>query len=393
MAQISIRYHNKCLKIARGKIKEDDKFTCPICDHRVKIPRDAARPKLEELQDWQAEILSLPFQPEEDAVLEELISCAQNFRDSIRPLTNNITTTRDDVTTQQFYLRKLEGADVLLAYETNFFRQELHKWAPVAPHSPPILQYSLSTRKPRPTKQQKLMARLGVNNPEDLPAEHKTKQHTFKHHRKSTDSQSSKGPQPLQPAPHFTNRPDSANGLASPVPLSNRTYRPPSLISTSNVDPSYTTMFTTVSPQQTSPTEFINPSPPFAWQNRHSAQTVSPRTLNSPTFSPATPNGVAAAVDSSLFSPTNNSFAAAALRDVSGMRSNSLASPMRDSFSHSHKNSNETGNLFADFTTVDDDEPGRNEAGEALEGLEVVGSSSQDEEQTRKLADEYLTTE
>ena len=442
-----LRYHNKCLKIARGKIKEDDKFLCPICDHRVKIPRDAARPKLEELQDWQGEVPSLPFQPEEETVLDEIIVCAQQFRDSIRPLTNNITTTRDDVTTQQFYLRKIEGADVLLAYETNFFRQELHKWAPVAPNSPPVLEYSLSTRKPRPTKQQKLMAQLGINNPEDLPQEYKTKQHTFKHHRKSTDSQSSsKGPQPPQPikprprvkidgvyrsvsptwlqdllksrpenmqrdeagmpangadenshdqegVSKLNKRPDSASSLASPVPPLNYAYKPPPPISTSNVDTSYASMFTTQSPQQTSPAEFINPSPPFAWQNRESTGANSPGALNSPLFRPMTPNGSGPPADSSLFSPTHSSFAAAALRDATGTQSNSLASPMRDGFGHSHKNSGGTLNLYADFPAAGEDEPGRNEAGEALEGLGVVGSSSQDDEQAQKLADEFLATE
>ena len=62
-------YHGKCLKIARGKVKEDDKYTCPVCDHRVKIPRDATRPKLEDLQSWQDELETLPFQAEEEETL------------------------------------------------------------------------------------------------------------------------------------------------------------------------------------------------------------------------------------------------------------------------------------------------------------------------------------
>ena len=86
----------------------------------------------------------------------------------------------DELTTQRFYLRKLEGAEILLSNEINFFRQELHKWAPVAPTPPPILQVSLSTRKPRPTKQQKLMSQLGITNPDDLPQHLKTKTHQFK---------------------------------------------------------------------------------------------------------------------------------------------------------------------------------------------------------------------
>jgi histone demethylase JARID1 len=158
------------LKIARGKVKEFDKYTCPICDWRRKIPRDAARPKLEDLQDWQAEVAHLPFQPDEEEVLDNIVRKATAFRKFLQSFTNAACTTTEEVPTLIFYLRKIEGAEVLLAYETNFFRQEIHKWAPVAPEAPPILEQSLSTRKPRPTKSQKIMAQMGVERVEDLPA-------------------------------------------------------------------------------------------------------------------------------------------------------------------------------------------------------------------------------
>ncbi|PYH69308.1 putative PHD transcription factor (Rum1) [Aspergillus vadensis CBS 113365] len=181
-------YHGKCLKIARGKVKEFDKYTCPICDWRQKIPRDAARPKLEDLLEWQAEIAGLPFQPDEEEILDNIINQATTFRDFLHSFTNAACTTTEEVPTLIFYLRKIEGAEVLLAYETNFFRQEIHKWAPVAPEPPPILEQSLSTRKPRPTKQQKIMAQLGVERPEDLPPHLRTKQPNFAK-RKSIESQ------------------------------------------------------------------------------------------------------------------------------------------------------------------------------------------------------------
>ncbi|KAL9094407.1 MAG: hypothetical protein Q9165_003257 [Trypethelium subeluteriae] len=169
-------YHGKCLKIARGKVKEDDKYTCPICDWRKKIPRDAARPKLEELQSWRDEIPSLPFQPEEEECLDKICDHAQQFRDWMKQYINPTQpTTFDEVANFRFFLRKIEGADILLAYETNFLRHELHKWAPIAPEPPPIIEISQSTRKPRPTKQQKLMAQYNVDNPDDLPQHLRTK--------------------------------------------------------------------------------------------------------------------------------------------------------------------------------------------------------------------------
>jgi histone demethylase JARID1 len=195
------RYHSKCLKLARGKLKEEDKYTCPICDYRVKIPRDATRPKLEELQGWQDEIPSLPFQPEEEETLESLINHGSQFRDYVAQYINPVMSSPEELTTQRFYLRKLEGAEILLSDEINFFRQELHKWAPVAPQPPPILNVSLSTRKPRPTKQQKLMTQLGITNPDLLPA----------HMRPKTQQAKGKSVDPtrpsLQPAPEQSHTP------------------------------------------------------------------------------------------------------------------------------------------------------------------------------------------
>lgn len=198
-------YHGKCLKIARGKVKEDDKYTCPICDWRVKIPRDAARPKLEDLQAWFDELETLPFQPVEEKTLSNICESGQVFRDFIRPYVEpSMEPTPEEVSILRFYLRKVEGADILLAHETNYLRQQLHRLAKVAPEAPPLTDASHSTRKPRPTKQQKLMAQLGITNPEDLPTQYKMKPHVAK--RKQSDVV---GGLPLQPAMNSTSPPGS----------------------------------------------------------------------------------------------------------------------------------------------------------------------------------------
>ncbi|KAH7368667.1 histone demethylase JARID1A [Plectosphaerella cucumerina] len=181
-------YHGKCLKIARGKVKDEDKYTCPICDWRIKIPRDAARPKLEDLIIWADRIPSLPFQPEEEEVLNKIINNAQEFRAHIQVLCTNIVSTESEADTQRFYLRKIEGAEILLAYETNFFRQELHKWYPVAPKAPPVLEVSKSTRKPRPTKLQKLLAQYGVEEIEELPEKEQAKAWSLKRKQQNAEA-------------------------------------------------------------------------------------------------------------------------------------------------------------------------------------------------------------
>ena len=300
-------------------------------------------------------------------------------------------TTPEEVTTQRFYLRKIEGADILLAFETNFFRQELHKWAPVAPEPPPILEISLSTRKPRPTKQMKMMAQLGIDNPDDLPQQFKAKQYQFKS-RKSSDAQSTKAPQPLQPAPQFMRGSDTPGSLSHSASIGatvgsrGHSQRLPQPISTGHSDPAYSAYFPTMSPQSGQPHgDFGNPSPPFTWQNRSLNPNQSPALVNSPIFRPATPTqGSAPPLDPSLFSPTTHQFAASALRAVTAAPSpGSLLSPLRDTYGPGPSSSGANmDSIFADFTT-DADDQSRNEAGEALEGLGVVSGSQEDDEGQR----------
>lgn len=153
----------------------------------MRIPRDAARPKLEDLIDWYDEIPGLPFQPEEEELLKKIIDNAQSFRNHVAAFCNPVLSTRNEAETQRFYLRKIEGAEVLLSDETNFFRQELHKWSPVAPEPPPIIEISKSTRKPRPTKLDRLLMQHGVHDVEDLPEAVKSKGLSLKRKRQNAE--------------------------------------------------------------------------------------------------------------------------------------------------------------------------------------------------------------
>lgn len=355
------RYHGKCLKIARGKVKEFDKYTCPICDWRQKIPRDAARPKLEDLQDWQAEIPNLPFQPDEEEVLESIVSQATAFRDFLQGFSNAACTTTEEVPTLIFYLRKIEGAEVLLAYETNFFRQEIHKWAPVAPEPPPILEQSLSTRKPRPTKQQKIMAQLGVERPEDLP-EHLRPKQTNSAKRKSVDAQATRPTtvQPAQPPPSSSRPEPPASGpTLAPMPDSTSAPYPFSAnfsLPTSDSTPAFA------------------PNSSSAFLPHAAAQ--------DPSFLPRSPTPQTQGLDSSLFSPprfacdTPSGPSAVDVDNNHPFASSSSPRPNLD-------------DVFADLTNQDAEpepvaepeplgpEPMENmHADEALEAMDVVSNDS-----------------
>ncbi|KAL0465761.1 PLU-1-like domain-containing protein [Neurospora intermedia] len=225
-------YHGKCLKIARGKVKEDDKYTCPICDWRVKIPRDASRPKLEDLIAWYEEIPNLPFRPEEEGVLKDIIDMAERFRKHISPLCSGFSTAAD-AENQRFYLRKIEGAEILLAYETNYLRQELHKWNPVAPEPPPILEQSKSTRKPRPTKLQKLLQQHGVQDPDDLPEDVRGRANSLKRKAQNAEAHAGglgtgPGMHPYGPGHTYFSRQSSAQPQTPGLPMTNSSHAHPS---------------------------------------------------------------------------------------------------------------------------------------------------------------------
>ncbi|CBF74118.1 hypothetical protein AN8211.2 [Aspergillus nidulans FGSC A4] len=338
-------YHGKCLKIARGKVKECDKYTCPICDWRQKIPRDAARPKLEDLQEWQSEIPSLPFQPDEEQILERIINQATAFREFLQRYTNTACTTTEEVPTLVFYLRKIEGAEVLLAYETNLFRQEIHKWQPVAPEPPPILEQSLSTRKPRPTKQQKLMARMGIQSPEDLPPHLRPKQ-TNPAKRKSIDTQASRPPT-MQPASQTSGDNTSTDSRIGPTLAPNDAQSAPYPFSANYPLPASDT------------------ASAFAPEASAFLPHVSADSASFPPRSPTPPHGL----PSSLFSPPRYS------RTATG-------GPSGIDIDHSNPFGSSPRNLddvFADLTNQDadpepeqDPEPMENtHANEALELLDV----------------------
>lgn len=337
-------------------MKEFDKYTCPICDWRQKIPRDAARPKLEDLQEWQGEIPFLPFQPDEEQTLDSIVSQATAFRDFLQSFTNAACTTSEEVPTLIFYLRKIEGAEVLLAFETNFFRQEIHKWAPIAPEPPPILEQSLSTRKPRPTKQQKIMAQLGVDRPEDLPSHLRTKQlnHTK---RKSIGSPSNGPPSVPPPAPH------TAGDSQPPVPVDNEPMLAP------NPDaqiPTYPFSANYSLPAGDPTQDFATGSSAFL---PHAA-------VDSPPLPPRSPSPHHQGLDTSLFSPPRfNRDNGEAPPGVDVDNSNPFGSSPR----------NNLDDVFADLTNQDaepepEPEPMENtHANEALEALNASNGDDHDE--------------
>ena len=389
-----------------------DTFTCPICDWRVKIPRDAARPKLEDLQYWADEISGLPFQPEEEELLKRIIDKAQAFRDFLRQYIEGpqICRTSEEMWTIAFYLRKIEGAEVLLARETNVFRQDLHKWQPIAPEPPPMIKDSLSTRKPRPTKQQKIMKEMGVEKIEDLPPHLRMKQAT---RRKNTDASSSNGstrPPPLQPADQMQRQSSGAGSIPGQImapsdtpiglPRQASTGNPPTNGPSPHSDHTQLLAMGQTEPFRHNP--FINSTGPQSYGSHSPSSMFSPETsmppsgLRDPMMASAFSGGPAGAADPSFDGIFNPSFAMA-IGDEDDIRTG-LASTNGGSaagnLAPEHLSSPTTGDvdgIFAEMTNEEPETQGhgdpeaapttlRQEAHQVCEALEIMGSPNREED-------------
>ncbi|KAJ9661694.1 hypothetical protein H2198_001870 [Neophaeococcomyces mojaviensis] len=390
-------YHAKCLKLARGKVKEYEMFTCPICDWRVKIPRDAARPKLEDLQSWADEMPTLPFQPDEEDLLNRIVDKAQAFREFLSQYTNGnqLCRTIEEMPEMLFYLRKIEGAEVLLAYETNVFRQELHKWQPIAPEPPPIFDQSLSTRKPRPTKLQKLMREFDVEKPEDLPPHLRTKTYM---RRKPTESYPTGTlmPRPLNESPSI------GGSVGSPTQLSGHAggNTPDAAKPGSTSGPKVVRAFGS---------DFVGPSPAFGNTFNSNNAGGYPETSPSPLFSPTAESGpgrlhdamVSAALarsaqsggesDPSFPMFRNNADGDEDLRTgLAGTPGNGAEDAENDDGSPAE---GEYDGFFKEMTNqdednADDDPPSLDhETSQATEALEMIKNSNDDGEEDKSAGD------
>jgi len=140
----------KCLKINKKKFDQNDAWECPICDWRKEIVRTATRPSLEELKQWVALAPNLAFLPDEFFIVNKIIRDAQSWAASIQHLLRGDQ--MPPLSKCRFYLRKLEGAEVFLPNEYNYFRRSAHALAPLSNTPPPLVAESKVARKQKPKK-------------------------------------------------------------------------------------------------------------------------------------------------------------------------------------------------------------------------------------------------
>lgn len=140
----------KCLKISKKKFDRNEGWDCPICDWRKEIVRSSMRPTLAELKEWVQAAEGLSFLPEELSTVRKNIALADAWIVSIQPIVQSGDL--QSISICRFYLRKIEGAEIFLPNEYNFFRRAAHALAPITSTPPPLIAESRPTKKPRPRK-------------------------------------------------------------------------------------------------------------------------------------------------------------------------------------------------------------------------------------------------
>ena len=242
----------KCLKISKKKFDQNEGWECPICDWRKGIARTTSRPTLSDLKEWIAAAETLPFRPEELEITVKNIDLVETWAASVHPVIDNL----DALTINKcrFYLRKIEGGEIFLPGEYNFFRRAAHALAPTSATPPPAAAETKVAKKPRMKKpkldvvasaQQRESHRFGPRydpEPRLLPAQRYPPMHTdlgqhppYANSQSYTSYHSSAGPPMHSLPPKGMFMPPQAQILPSPFrPDERRPPQPPQVPSCSS---------------------------------------------------------------------------------------------------------------------------------------------------------------
>ncbi|KAG5357849.1 Jumonji/ARID domain-containing protein 2 [Yarrowia sp. B02] len=133
-------YHSKCLKNAGVKTRSQEEFICHICDNHVPTQWKDYKPSLEEIEEVFKQSHSLPLQCPEVILLQHVIQKAGEVKEKLEiqvirgkdPKTSDLSAEE-----ARYYLRRLEGVDLVIPSLVDFFRQLVWLKDPVG-SKPPI---------------------------------------------------------------------------------------------------------------------------------------------------------------------------------------------------------------------------------------------------------------
>jgi hypothetical protein len=106
-------YHCPCLKITKREARKLT-YICPICDLSKPVPRKGAFPSIDQLESIVLAARTLNFVPTELPLLDQILSSVRNLQYAAQQYLMKNQFHKTDVSVIKFYLRKLEGCDIML---------------------------------------------------------------------------------------------------------------------------------------------------------------------------------------------------------------------------------------------------------------------------------------
>lgn len=132
-------YHSKCLKNAGVKTRSQEEFICHICDSHVPTQWKDYKPSLEEIEEVFQQSHWLPLQCPEVVLLQHVIQRSSEVQEK---LTTRVIRDQDpkasDISADEarYYLRRLEGLELVIPKMVDYFRQVIYSKDPVGSKPP-----------------------------------------------------------------------------------------------------------------------------------------------------------------------------------------------------------------------------------------------------------------
>ncbi|ORZ33154.1 PLU-1-like protein-domain-containing protein [Catenaria anguillulae PL171] len=125
-------YHCPCIKLSKREAKKL-MYVCPVCDLSQAVPRRTViTPPVEMVEEVVREAYQLPFRPPEISTLELIYNSVNGLRTAVQQFLAKNMFHRSDVPVIKFYLRKVEGCDVIIP-EVSQLRDLVERYAKYVP--------------------------------------------------------------------------------------------------------------------------------------------------------------------------------------------------------------------------------------------------------------------
>ncbi|AOW02966.1 hypothetical protein LXG23DRAFT_22588 [Yarrowia lipolytica] len=162
-------YHSKCLKNAGVKTRSQEEFICHICDSHVPTQWKDYKPSLEEIEEVFQQSHWLPLQCPEVVLLQHVIQKASEVQEKLQTqvIRGQAADTSDIPADEaRYYLRRLEGLELVIPKMVDYFRQVIWTKDPVGSKPPTpaleVVKHSKTQGKKKKEKEAKKEVKVEV---------------------------------------------------------------------------------------------------------------------------------------------------------------------------------------------------------------------------------------